>query len=213
LFSGAFHFRNILFYFKNKNVLIELIPNGWMPVFIFFARICDVSLGTLRIAFVSKEMRLRAAALGFVEVLIWIIVVAQLIGHLDNWINFVAYAAGFSAGTYLGLWIENKLKVGIFIVRIISADNIQELIEKLREADFMLTRLDAQGSFGPVEIIFTIVKRKRWSELKTIIDSFDADVFYSLEEVKFASGTTEDKMVMSNLNQMFDRLLRTRKGV
>jgi uncharacterized protein YebE (UPF0316 family) len=184
-----------------------------MPAFIFCARICDVSLGTLRIAFVSREMRLRAAALGFVEVLIWIIVVAQLIGHLDNWINFVAYAAGFSAGTYLGLWIENKLKVGTFIVRIISAGNIQELIERLREADFMLTQVSAQGSLGPVEIVFTIAKRKRWPELKAIIDSYNADVFYSLEEVKFASGATEDKMVISNVNHVFDRLLRTRKGV
>lgn len=184
-----------------------------MPVFIFGARICDVSLGTLRIAFVSKGMRFRAAALGFVEVLIWIIVVAQLIGHLNNWMNFVAYAAGFSAGTYLGIWFENKLKVGTLIVRIISAENVEKLISSLKEAGFMLTRVNAEGSQGPVDIVFTIVRRRQWQEIKNIIEDFDSDVFYSVEDVKFASGSSNGIYPRSGVERTFDRLLRVRKGV
>lgn len=193
--------------------MIELIPNTWMPVFIFCARICDVSLGTLRIAFVSKGMRLRAAALGFLEVLIWIIVVAQLIGHLNNWINFIAYAAGFSAGTYLGMWLENKLKVGTLIVRIIGAENMEKLISSLKEAGFMLTHVNAEGSQGPVDIVFTIVKRRQWDEVKNIINDFDSDAFYSVEDVKFASGSGNGMYPRNGAERVFDRLLRVRKGV
>ena len=193
--------------------MIALIPSVWVPLFIFLARICDVSLGTLRIVFVSKGMRLRAAVLGFIEVLIWIIIVAQIIGHLNNWVNFVAYVAGFSAGTYLGMWIENKLKVGTLIVRIITAGNIDELVKKLKDSGFMLTKVGAEGSLGPVEIVFTIVKRKRWNEVKGIIESFDSDAFYSVEEVKFASRKTDRLLPKSNSDRIFDRMLRTRKGV
>jgi len=184
-----------------------------MPVFIFGARICDVSLGTLRIAFVSKGMRMRAAALGFFEVLIWIIVVAQLIGHLNNWLNFIAYAAGFSAGTYLGVWHESKLKVGTLIIRIISLQNVEELISNLKKAGFMLTRLKAEGSQGPVDIVFTIVRRRQWKEIKSIIEDFDSDVFYSVEDVKFASSSSKGLYPRNAVERTYDRLLRVRKGV
>lgn len=184
-----------------------------MPVAIFFARICDVSLGTLRIVFVSKGMRLRAAALGFVEVLIWIMVVAQLIQHLNNWVNFVAFAGGFAAGTYLGMFIENQLKVGTLIVRIITAEKVDKLIDQLKDSGFMLTRIEAEGGSGPVHIVFTIVKRKRWDEVKKIIESFDANAFYSIEDVKFASSADNSKLPLNYTAHAFDRLLRVRKGI
>lgn len=190
--------------------MFDLIPAAWMPVAIFFARICDVSLGTLRIVFVSKGMRIRAAALGFIEVLIWIMVVAQLIQHLNNWVNFVAFAGGFSAGTYLGMVIENKLKVGTLIVRIITAEKVDDLVDKLKDSGFMLTRIGAEGSIGPVDIVFTIVKRKRWKEVKKIIESFDPNAFYSVEDVKFASDTNGE---FPGSSRAFDRLLRVRKGI
>lgn len=158
-------------------------------------------------------MRLRAATLGFLEVLVWIIVVAQLIGHLNNWMNFIAYAAGFSAGTYLGMWLENKLKVGTLIVRIIGAENMEKLILSLKEAGFMLTHVNAEGSQGPVDIVFTIVKRRQGDELKNIINNFDSDAFYSVEEIKFASGSGNGMHPRNGAERVFDRLLRVRKGV
>lgn len=140
--------------------MFDLIPAAWIPLVIFLARICDVSLGTLRILFVSKGMRLRAAVLGFLEVLIWIIVVAQLFQHLNNWLNFIAFAGGFAVGTYLGMYIENKLKVGTLIMRVITAKPAEELANELKEAGFRLTRVEAKGGIGPVEILFHRFKKK-----------------------------------------------------
>lgn len=193
--------------------MFDIIPEFWLPLFIFIARIGDVSLGTIRIIFVSRGMKIRAAMLGFIEVLIWITVVAQLLQHLDNWLNLIAYAGGFSAGTYLGIILENKLKVGTIIVRVITNEDATGLADRLRKAGFRITRMQAEGRDGPVEVIFSILKRKRWNEIVNIIESFNKDTFYSVEDVKYSSAGEDPQAVLSLGRNAFDRLLRIRKGV
>ncbi len=194
--------------------MFDIIPTAWIPVVIFLARICDVSLGTVRIIFVSRGMRLKAALLGFFEVLIWIMVVAQLFQHLDYWINFVAFAGGFAAGNYIGITIENRLRVGTVLTRVITNKPAEALISQLKEAGFMLTRVEARGGEGPVEIIFMVVKRKRVEEAVRIIDSFDHEAFYSIEDVKYSSNHQESEFSIPMASRSaFDRLLRIRKGL
>lgn len=183
-----------------------------IPIAIFLARILDVSLGTLRIVMVSRGFKYKAAFLGFFEVLIWAFVVAELLKNLDNWINYVAYAGGFSAGTYVGMYIESKVKVGTIIVRIITQNKREELVESLKEAGFTITSIDAKGGFGPVNVIFTVLKRRRWNEVVSIIETNDPTAFYSSEDVKFANSSL-------NLNDLnvrrgaTNRLLGLRKGI
>src|SRR5690625_6466611 len=92
-------------------MMIELIPSAYLPLFIYFSRIMDVSLGTLRIMFVSKGMKAKATICGFFEVPIWVIVVAQIFQNLDNWLFYLAFAAGFATGTLVGMFMEEK-KIG-----------------------------------------------------------------------------------------------------
>ena len=98
-----------------------------LPLIIFFSRICDVSLGTLRHVFISKGFRKIVPLLGFFEVLIWIIVVAQVMKNLNNVACYLAWAGGFATGTYVGLWIEEKLALGLQVVRIITNQDSSEL--------------------------------------------------------------------------------------
>ena len=61
----------------------ELLQHEWfalygIPVLIALARICDVSIGTLRIIFVSKGLRLWAPILGFFEVTIWLLAISKV---------------------------------------------------------------------------------------------------------------------------------------
>lgn len=72
-----------------------------IPLFILLARICDVSLGTLRIIFVSKGLKIWAPILGFFEVLIWILAIGELMQDVDKWYYYLFYAGGFAAGNYL----------------------------------------------------------------------------------------------------------------
>ncbi|KYK20535.1 hypothetical protein AYK21_05995, partial [Thermoplasmatales archaeon SG8-52-2] len=127
-----------------------------LPFLIFFARVCDVSLGTIRIIFVSKGLKYLAPLIGFFEILIWLLAIGQIIQNLTNVYYYIFYAAGFSIGNFVGILIDEKLKIGTVGVRIITRRDAKELINALKKADYKLTVLDAEGSNGMVKIIFTV---------------------------------------------------------
>lgn len=183
-----------------------------LPILIFCARIADVSLGTLRITMVSRGYKWQSALLGFFEVLIWVIVVAQLLKNLNHWVNYVAYAAGFSAGTFIGLYIEDKMKVGTVLIRIITLDKSDELIEALKEAGVAITSVDAKGGFNDVKVIFTVLKRKKLNKVYDIVKEIDPEAFFSTEDVKY-SNKHHDHLVNPSSRSPIDRLLRVRKGL
>ena len=191
--------------------MIDLIPAAYIPIFIFLARILDVSLGTLRIMFVSKGLRGKATVLGFIEVLIWIIIVAQIFQNLDNWLNYIAYAGGFATGTFIGMYIEEHMKMGIQIFRIIVGREREELLEALKENHFRVTSLDGQGKYGPVKVIFTVAKRKRWQQLANIVNQYAPNAFYSVEDVKHVSQMDEE--VHPYKEDLITRMLKLKKGV
>ncbi|GAE87820.1 hypothetical protein JCM21531_1220 [Acetivibrio straminisolvens JCM 21531] len=79
---------------------------------IFFSRIIDVTIGTIRIIFVSRGKKYLAPVLGFFEVLVWIVAISQVMQNLNNFACYFAYAAGFATGTFVGIIIEEKLAIG-----------------------------------------------------------------------------------------------------
>jgi uncharacterized protein YebE (UPF0316 family) len=192
-------------------LFFELIPAAYVPIFIFFARILDVSMGTLRIMFVSKGMRGKATLLGFIEVLIWIIIVAQIFQNLDNWLNYVAFAGGFATGTFIGMYIEEKMKMGIQIFRIIVNKECANLVEELKNANFRVTSIDGEGKYGPVKVLFTVAKRKRWHELAEIVNEHAPNAFYSVEDVKHVSMMEEGMQPYKQ--DLISRMLKMKKGI
>ena len=188
-----------------------MVPDLYVPLFIFFARILDVSLGTLRIMFVSKGLKVKATLLGFVEILIWTIIVAQLFQNLDNWVNYVAYAGGFATGTFIGMYIEEKMKMGVQIFRIIVAQDSEILVQKLQESDFRVTEIDGKGRYGSVKILFTVAKRKRWYELKEILRKYAPAAFFSVEDVKDVSMI--DDKAEPYKQDMITRMLKLKKSI
>jgi uncharacterized protein YebE (UPF0316 family) len=155
-----------------------------MPLLIFLARICDVSIGTLRIIFVSKGKRNIAPVLGFFEVLIWITAISKIMENLDNYINFVAYAAGFATGNYVGMIIEEKLAMGILMIRVFALERGSELVQSLNKQGFGATVVEARGAREKIDLIYSIVKRNELANVLDIITRFNADQFYTIEEVK-----------------------------
>src|SRR4030042_6955791 len=98
-----------------------------LPILIFLGRIIDVSIGTVRIIYVARGMKLLASIFGFFEVLIWLVAITQIMQHLSNIVIYLTYAAGFATGNYLGIMIENKLAVGYIAVRIITQKNSNKI--------------------------------------------------------------------------------------
>jgi len=141
-------------------------------------------MATLRHIFVSKGFKKIVPILGFFEVLIWLIAMRQVFSHLDNLACFLAWAAGFSAGTYLGMYIEERLAMGTQIIRIITADDIMPLIDALKKRNQGVTIVDGHGAVGPVKLIFTIVKRTNKAQVIELIHVHTPNAFYSIEDVK-----------------------------
>ncbi|MFY9307545.1 MAG: DUF2179 domain-containing protein [Bacteroidia bacterium] len=155
-----------------------------LPLIIFVSRLGDVSLGTLRHVFISKGYRKIVPVLGFIEVLIWIIVVAQIMKNLNNIACYLAWAGGFATGTYVGLLIEERLALGLQVIRIITNQNCDHLIDSLKQENHGITVVDAQGAVGPVKMIFTIIKRKNVRQVVELIRQHNPTAFYSIEDIK-----------------------------
>lgn len=155
-----------------------------LPLLIFVARLGDVTMATLRHIFISKGFKKIVPILGFFEVLIWLIAMRQVFSHLDNIACFIAWALGFSAGTYLGMLIDEKLAIGTQIIRVITSENITELILALKTKNQGITIVDGQGAIGPVKLIFTIVKRADKFEIIELIHQHAPKAFYTIEDVK-----------------------------
>ena len=155
-----------------------------LPLIIFSTRICDVTLDTLRIIYVSRGLKFLAAAIGFFEVLIWLFAITQIFKNLTNPLYYVAYAGGFAMGNFIGILIEERMAIGTVVIRIITQKDAFELIEFLKNEGYGITHVDAQGAQGPVKIIFTIVKRKDIEHVLEIIRSCNPLAFYTIEDVR-----------------------------
>lgn len=158
-----------------------------MPVLIFLARICDVSIGTMRIIFVSKGKRNIAPILGFFEVLIWITAISKIMQNLDNYINYIAYAAGFATGNYVGMIIEEKLAMGILMVRVFAHERGPELVQTLNGNGYGATVVEAYGAREKVHLIYTIVQRNELDSVLKVITTFNPKAFFTIEDIKAAN--------------------------
>jgi len=174
----------------------QLFSWVFLPLIIFLARIIDVSIGTVRIMFVSKGYRKIAPVLGFFEVLVWILVMSQIIQNLTNPMTYIAFALGFSTGTYIGMKIEQKLSLGNVVLRIITRKSGQELVEALSKQGLGVTSIDGIGKYGPVNIIFTVVNKKFAPQVIDVVKSYNPKAFYTIEpveKVSNGSGLSMDK--------------------
>lgn len=158
-----------------------------LPLAIFIGRVTDVSLGTVRTIMVFRGFRALAATIGFVEVCIWTVASAQVLANLDRWYLVIAYAGGFGAGNYVGVWLESKLAMGTELVRAISLKGNGQLAQTLRSHGFRAIELAGNAGPGqPCEIVLIVTKRRRIRRLLSLIDDADPDAVYSLSDIKHA---------------------------
>jgi uncharacterized protein YebE (UPF0316 family) len=171
----------------NLSAFLDTDIFNWvvLPLLIFLSRLSDVTLATMRHIFVSKGLKRIVPIIGFFEVLIWLIAMRQIMNHVDNVVNYFAWAAGFSAGTILGMYIEEQLALGQQVIRIITNQDVADLQLALKQADFGLTIIDGHGSTGAdVKVLFMVIKRKEFETVTTIIHQHLPNAFYSVEDVR-----------------------------
>ncbi|MFN3242491.1 MAG: DUF2179 domain-containing protein [Planctomycetota bacterium] len=156
---------------------------------VFAARVVDVSLGTVRTILVIRAFRVRAALIGFVEILIWLMAASAVLRDLSQWYIAVAYAGGFAAGNYVGIWLETKLAMGMELVRMISSNHDVDLAAMLRDEGFSITELNGHDDDGkPVEVLLVVEERRRLPRLLRLIEGADPDAIYTISDVKRHRG-------------------------
>ncbi len=155
---------------------------------IFFSRVADVSLGTLRIIYLTRGRSKLAAAIGFVEVLIYIVALAVVMQHLDRPINILIYALGFSAGNYVGSWVEEKVAVGFVNVQVIFKQVCVDFEDDLREMGYGVTAVDCFGKEGPHRILYILMKRRDLPAFLTEIREMSDEAFISIMDTRKIMG-------------------------
>ncbi len=155
-----------------------------LPLLIFCARVMDMSLDTLRIMLLSSGRKFIPPLLGFFQVLIWLFAIRQVFLNLSNWACFLGYAGGFAMGTYVGMILEEKLAIGIQVIKIITRADASELTHFLMKEGYGVTSTDGQGVTGKVNILHTIVNRSDIPVVLDIIQRFNPQAFYTIEDIR-----------------------------
>lgn len=152
---------------------------------IFFVRILDVSLGTVRTIVTIKGRNKLAALIGFIEVFVWFVVVKEAL-NTDETSIFIAifYASGFAAGTYIGSILSDKFVSGNLLVQVIINKN-DKLVDEIRNLGYGVSVMDVKGKKSSKYMLFIEIDKKSLSHLKRNIKELDSSAFIVVGETKF----------------------------
>ncbi len=157
---------------------------------IFVARLCDVTLDTLRVVSVFRGRRALAFGLGFVQVLIWVFALSTVVKHLAEPAYALTYALGFACGNFLGITIENWLAHGERVIRVFTQQG-DSLAHRLRGHGYRVTVIDARGREGPVWLLYIQAPRKHIAEIASLARQMDPSCFYVIEDIRAVSYASE----------------------
>lgn len=183
-----------------------------LPLLIFFARICDVSMETIRVIYISKGIKYLAPIIAFFEIVIWLLAMEVVMQDLTNIANFLAFAFGFAMGTYIGLVIEEKLSIGMVIMRIVTTEESNdEIVSFMQSENYGITTLDAKGSRGNVRIILSLVNRTDVARITERIRSTNPHAFFSIEDVRYVNEGVFRPKKPNMITGLFHPFIRPRK--
>ncbi len=183
-----------------------------LPAFIFLARICDVSMETIRVVYISRGIKFLAPIIAFFEIVIWLLAMEVVMNDLSNIANFVAFALGFATGTYVGLVIEERLSIGMVILRIITTEDSEGQISSyLAHENCGVTRMDAQGSRGNVKMILSLVNRTDIPRITEFIRNVNPHAFFSLEDVRYVNEGVFRQKEPGMLSGIYRRVLKPKR--
>ena len=168
-------------------ITFDFISYVLLPFLIFLARAADVTLATVKLMFIVNNAKRLAMVLGFFEALITILALSRIMQDASNLVAYVMYAAGFAAGTYLGMRIEEKLAYGSVVVRIIGKQIPDALLDYLSENQYNYSKVDASDSSGNTQVLFTVCKRRKVRVLLQVLEQTAPNVLYTTEAVNQAS--------------------------
>lgn len=149
---------------------------------IFALRVLGIAISTFSTLMTVQGRKLHAVIAGFLSSLVFVVALGMVVTNLDNVLNIIAYSAGFSAGTLVGMVLDQRMALGFAEVRFISSGSGQELASALREAGFGATELQGHGREAPVQLVTVLCPRKEAKSVMEIGRSVDADAVTTVTE-------------------------------
>ncbi|UII28010.1 DUF5698 domain-containing protein [Fulvivirga maritima] len=174
-------------YFADWGIDSETFRIVVLPLMIFFARICDVSINTIRIIFVMGGKKAVSTILGFFESLIWLLAIGQIFQHIDNIYSYIAYPAGFACGILVGMLIEERLALGKVVVRIITSADLSSILDYIHDKNIRYSIVSSETHEGEEKLLFTVQNRDNLPEFLNYMQKSLPKAFYTVESVKSAS--------------------------
>ncbi len=154
---------------------------------IFFARIFDVTLGTIRTVFSVKGRTLISGLIAFIEVIVWFLVVKEALNTpYNNFLIPVSYAGGYATGTIIGTYLSKTFINSLISVEVITNKATPQNLKKLHEAGFAVSKVNAIKTYeqSKSSILFITTNSKYLHKLNEIINRIDKNAFVVINESK-----------------------------
>ncbi len=157
---------------------------------IFFAKLVEVSLATIRNVLINRGEKLKGSIIGFFEVLIWVIVVSNVLSDvMQDPLRVLVYCLAFSMGNFVGVIIESKLAIGMASIQaVVPEDKVEELGNALREKGFGVTTIEGHGKDGTVDVLMIYLKRKLVNEAIDLIKQYSPSSLVTVNDVRHLSN-------------------------
>lgn len=153
---------------------------------VFCARLCDVSLGTMRFMLVVSGRRGLAWIVAFCEAAVWVFAILAVLHYLSEPVVAVGYALGYATGTFLGMTFERHIKLGEQVVRIFTTRG-DDVARGLRLANFRVTSFKGEGRDGPVDLLFIQCARRKADEVSHRARDLDPECYYVIDDIRTAA--------------------------
>ena len=160
--------------------MFENLDPIYIALVIFVARLAEVSIATMRAIAVNQGRRATAFIYAFIQIVIWVYVVSKVLTNLDKTEYVMAFALGFSCGTYIGMVIESWLGQGHRMIRVFTRKG-EKIAFEIRKEGFATTLFKGEGKDGPLQLLLVEVRRKRRKEILDIAKSIDPNCYYTVD--------------------------------
>ena len=155
-----------------------------LAAIIFALRALNQSMDTIRIMVMLRGRKMIAWLLGFAQSVIFILTLSSVINDMNNLLNIFVYGAGFATGNVFGIWLEGRLAIGYFNVRVISPKRGTAIVKRLREEGYAVTEIPARGKDGAVSLLNASVRRRDVEKIRKIVEEVDENAFITGEEMR-----------------------------
>lgn len=164
------------------------LPFYLVPLLIFILRAINLALGTIRLLTVLQGRRIMVWLIAFIQSILFLIILGGIFDQLDNIWNIIAYGAGFSTGALLGMMLKNRMIPGANLLRVISPDLGEAVINHLHDHGYGATTISGTGKDGMVSIIYCFLPRHEVSLVHSQILAVNPTAFITVEPVRLLRG-------------------------